>query len=234
MAGSGFIPDGDKALLNFVRNMSQKITAAPSDYGLLPADASALADDLAAYSTALAVCEPSVRSMPAVSRKNDLRTALKNKVRRLAKKVDADENVTDAQRMELGLNVRRQAQPISRPAVAPGTEVIDVNGPVVSVSIHDSASSTKRGKPAGTIGARLYSFVGRAYPADPAQWKFEGETTKGKFDVTFDNTLPAGTQVWICTAWLNPKLEAGPLSVPVTTNLQYAGAIAGATMKVAA
>jgi len=228
------MPDTDLALLNFVQNMSTKITAAPTDYGLVAADATALADALALYSSALTACEPSVRSRPAVSTKNFTRDALKNQVRLVAKKVTADPSVTDAQRIELGLNVRAQNQPINRPGVRPGTDIIGVDGAVVSMNIHDSASSSKRGKPAGAVAAWVYSFVGTEYPADPNEWKFEGSVTKGKFDVTFDSELPSGTQVWVCAAWINAKQESGPPSVPITTNVQYAGAISGAAMKVAA
>jgi hypothetical protein len=100
---------------------------------------------------------------------------------------------------------------------------------------HDSANSNKRGKPAGAKAAYVYSFVGAEYPADAAAWTFEGATTRPRFQVGFPSTVAGGTQVWLCAAWVNAKQEAGPTSVPITTNLQGGGGVGGAgLMKIAA
>jgi hypothetical protein len=57
--------------------------------------------------------------------------------------------------------------------------------------------------------------------------------TKARYEITFDSALPGGTQVWVCAARINAKQDAGPASVPITTNLQGVGASASA-MKIAA
>ena len=79
----------------------------------------------------------------------------------------------------------------------------------------------------------MYSFVGMDYPSDPTAWNFEGSTTKPKFDIVFPNTVAGGTQVWVCAAWSNAKQQTGPVSVPITTNLQGGGMSAPA-MKIGA
>ena len=117
----------------------------------------------------------------------------------------------------------------------PAVDVIRVSGRTVSLNVHDSASSLKRGKPAGATAAWVYSFVGENYPSDPTLWNFEGATTRPKFDILFPSTVAGGAQVWVCAAWINAKQEAGPTSVPITTNLPGGGAISGdGTMKIAA
>jgi hypothetical protein len=111
--------------------------------------------------------------------------------------------------------------------VAPGMDVVSVANRTVTVHVHDSANSNKRGKPAGATAAYVYSFVGAEYPADASAWTFEGATTKPRFQVGFPSTVAGGTQVWLCAAWVNAKQEAGPTSVPITTTLQGGGAAAG-------
>ena len=44
-------------------------------------------------------------------------------------------------------------------------------------------------------------------------------TDGASFDVTFAADVVAGTQVWICAAWFNPRFAAGPASAPVSANL---------------
>ena len=67
---------------------------------------------------------------------------------------------------------------------------------------------TRRGKPPGTRGANVYSFVGPSYPADPSGWRYEGATTKNKLDVLFPDSAAGGTQVWICATWFNATRDA--------------------------
>jgi hypothetical protein len=65
--------------------------------------------------------------------------------------------------------------------------------------------------------------VGPDYPVDPSKWRYEGPCTGRKAAVVFDNSIPNGAEVWICAAWLNQKLQAGPTSIPLSTNLQGGG-----------
>jgi hypothetical protein len=102
-------------------------------------------------------------------------------------------------------------------------DLVGVTQRQVDVHIHDSASSNKRGKPAGCHSAWVYTFIGSDYPADPAAWEFQGACNAGKFSIVFDSTVPAGAQVWICAAWVNFRSESGPISVPISTNLQGGG-----------
>jgi hypothetical protein len=109
--------------------------------------------------------------------------------------------------------------------VAPGTDVVSVVARTVTVHVHDTASSSKRGKPAGAVAAWVYTYVGSEYPSDLAAWEFQGATTRATHQITFADTLPAGQQVWIRAAWINAKQQAGPLSQPITTNLQGGGSL---------
>ena len=79
------------------------------------------------------------------------------------------------------------------------------------------------GKPDGAVAAWVYSFVGTNYPTDPTEWDFQGATTRSTHEIVFPDSVANGAQVWICAAWINAKQEAGPVSVPITTNVQGGG-----------
>ena len=118
MANS-FLPDKDAALLAWSLNFSTLITATPTAYGLVAADATAYAALHTAFATAMAACDPGVRNKAAVADKNDARTALKDSARLLAKRVAGTPSVTDAQKFELGLNVPATPTPIPAPDGVP-------------------------------------------------------------------------------------------------------------------
>jgi hypothetical protein len=68
-------------------------------------------------------------------------------------------------------------------------------------------------------------FVGSAPPMDISQWKFETSTTRTSFDIEFPASVAAGSQVWLCAFWFNPRAQSGPACQPVTAYL--AGGVGG-------
>jgi hypothetical protein len=219
--GRNFFNGTDAELFNGSNSFSTKITATPTAFGLVAAQATAYAALNTAYSTAyLAAIDPATRTKAKVSAKNQAKANLKASASNLAKIIDGTPTVTNEQKLDLGLNVRAMPQPIPPPSVSPGVDIVSVVGRTVKVHIHDSASSTKRGKPPGVLGANVYSFVGATYPTAPTEWKFEGSTTKNTFDILFPSTVANGAQVWICAMWFNKTTQPGPVSAPITTNVQ--------------
>lgn len=229
-----FYYGSDAELYTGSQNFSTKISATPALYGLDAAQAAAYAAKNAVYEdTYVIAINPDTRTKSAVAAKNAAKKALKAMAADLAKVIDGTPTVTDAQKIDLGLNVRKAPSPVPVPTVRPGVDLVSSVNRTVTIHIHDSASSAKRGKPAGATAAWVYSFVGASYPSDPTLWDFQGATTKAKHEIVFANDLPGGTQVWVCAAWINGKQEAGPTSVPITTNLQ-GGGTSSSSMKIAA
>jgi hypothetical protein len=215
-----FFPTSDSALLAWSLNFSTLINATPIAFNLTAAQATAYAAVHTAFATALAACDPPVRNKSTVVAKNQARTNLKTQARLLASLVNGSATVTNAQKTQLGLNVRATPQPIPAPSDAPGLDVVSVSAWTVSLRLHDSDSSKKRGKPPGVIGASVFSFVGATPPADIASWKFEGSTGRTKIDVVFDSSNAPGTKVWVTSFWFNGRKQSGPACAPVSTNLQ--------------
>ena len=65
----------------------------------------------------------------------------------------------------------------------------------------------------------MFSFVGSAPPADIGQWVFQGSSTRTTFEVEFPATVPAGSQVFLCAFWFNPRSQSGPACQPISAYL---------------
>lgn len=218
---TSFLPDTDAGLLAWSLNFSTLITANPTTYGLVIGDATSYDGLHTAYADALGECDPGVRNKSAVAAKNAARTALKDSARLLAKRIDGTATVTDAQKIELGLNVRALPSPIPAPANPPALDIVSVSGRTVRIRLHDSLDASRRGKPAGVAGATVFSYVGPTAPTDPSDYKFEGNTTRTQVDIVFPDTVAPGAVVWLTAFWRNERDQSGPACAPVSTNVQF-------------
>ncbi|CAN5651863.1 hypothetical protein BH09PLA1_BH09PLA1_25400 [soil metagenome] len=213
-----FFPSTDDALLGWSLNFKTLITATPTAYGLTSALATAYGALHDAYATALAACEPSVRTKPAVATKNTARTNLKNNARLLANLVNGTASVTDAQKLTLGLNVRTMPSPIPAPSSSPVIQIVSVSGRRVRLLLKNGETG-KRGKPGGVHGAAVFSYVGPTAPDSTDDWKFEGNTNVTSVLIEFAESVSSGATVWFNAFWFNPRSLSGPPATPVSTNL---------------
>lgn len=212
-----FLPHRDSLLLAWSAAFSAGITASPISVGLTAAQATAYATLHTAFSTALgAVTDPSTRTRGNVSAKNVARTSLKAQARDLARVVNAFPSITNEQRINLGLTPRKSTiGPINPPTESPVMEVVSANGRTLKLKLH-AVGSDRRGKPVGVAGASVFSSLGATPPADIAAWKFEGSTTRTTFDLAFEASVPAGSQVWLTAFWFNPRSMSGPACTPIS------------------
>jgi hypothetical protein len=138
--------------------------------------------------------------------------------------IQASPAVTDAQKVQLGITVRKTTpSPVPPPSTAPTLTVAAVAGRTASVRLGDAQNPHRRGKPAGVAGASVFSFVGAVAPADLNAWKFEGNVGRPEIDITFPSTLAAGTTVWLTAFWFNNRKQSGPACDPVSANLPGGG-----------
>ena len=233
--GQNYLPTTDADLLAWSGHFNSLINATATAYGLTAAQAAAYTAAQQAYADAYqSAYEPTTRTSPVIERKNLARDELRQMSRAYVRIIQACPLVTDEQRRALKITVPKTPTPNGVPTVAPAVDLLGMNGYTMSVGIHDSDPSNKRGRPAGTAAAWVYTFVGETYPSDPSLWAFQGGTNKSTFDIIFPNTVPAGSQVWVCAAWINTHQQAGPVCRPVSTNIQGGGVTAPSPMKLAA
>jgi hypothetical protein len=225
---TSFLPAKDATLLAWAQNFYLVANAGPATiYGLTTGELTAFNLLVTGYQTSLAACDPGVRSKAAVLAKNNAKAALKTSARFLAKIVEGQATVTNAQKATLGLNVKAAPSPIPPPAFAPQVDIVSVIGHTVKIRMHNSEVAGRRAKPAGCKGAAVFSYVGPTAPTDPNAYKWEGNTTLTVVDVTFPETVAAGATVWITAMWFNERTQPGPGAAPVQAIIQYGMSMVG-------
>jgi len=218
---ANYLPTREPNLVAWSNNFSTLISATPTAFGLVAAQATAYAALNTAFVTAYNTIKNNTTRSPAnIITKNLAKKNLIASARSLAGIVQKYPSITNAQRSELGLTVPSTPTPIPAPSSAPALEIGTVTGYTVNIKLHDSTSGSKRGKPVGVSGASVFSYVGATPPTDIAAWKFEGNTSKTAVVVSFATTLAAGAQVWLTAFWFNPRKQSGPACAPVSTNVQ--------------
>jgi hypothetical protein len=227
MANKNFFNGSDHLLYTGAQNFAAKVAKNPQQYGLSSEQLSEFQAASTSYGTAyLAAIDPETRTKSKVAAKNAAKRSLKSIASDLAKVIDGTPSVTAEMKIDLGLNVRKHPSPNPPPTVRPAITIVGVTGRTVTIKIRQTGESSRRGKPAGVLGASVYTFVGTNYPTDPMGWTFDGTTTKTTHKIVFADNVPNGAQIWVCAAWFNRKTETGPVSIPVTTNIQ--GGLGGA------
>ena len=231
------IPKKDALLVPYSANWATRTTASPTEFGLTAVQAENYSEMQAAYLSAynamMAARADGTRSQSLTSMKETTKAALLTYNRELYAFVQASSNVADSDKILLGVTIRKTTPtPVPAPTDRPKMDITAVVARTVTVAIH--GSTAKSAKPAGSISAFLYYFVGSTYPSDPTLWQFYGPATKPTFDIVFPDSVASGAQVWICAAWVSRRGETGPASVPVSTNIQGGGVSASSNMKIAA
>ncbi len=234
------IPLKDSLLVPYVENFTTRIQASPATFGLVAGQGAELYSRkqafVNAYNAMMNARADGTRSEALTVTKNTKKTAVVSYARELYALISANNSVSHTDKTLVGVHVRGAGPtPVPAPTVRPGMIVSSVVGRTVSTTIHESATSANRRKPAGAVQAYVYWFAGEDYPSDPTGWQFAGPANKADFQFTLPNTVANGSQVWICAAWVSRKGDTGPASVPISTNVQGGGAAsAQGELKIAA
>ncbi|MFT3788754.1 MAG: hypothetical protein QM770_21725 [Tepidisphaeraceae bacterium] len=218
----GYLPTTDRRLLQWAGHFNELIQIDPARYGLSPERSAAFDAIYQTFASALAACEPAIRSRSATSVKNTARANLKANVGTLVSLIRGAAGVSDAQKIALGIGVRARPTRIDAPDRAPLLTVRSVRATTATVVLTDPTSS-RRGKPDGAAGATLFVYVGDEPPTNLSGWRYYGQTGRTTIDITFESSLPPGTRVWFTALWFSARKETSPLSPPIHTHLQGGG-----------
>jgi hypothetical protein len=217
MATSDFVPGPDAEYLAFVQNMSTLVTASPTSYGLLAADAVALAALVGVFATLMTTVSSTLTKTPrATIDKNTARAQLTAEIRMLARRVQSTPSVTAGQKLSLGITVPDHTRsPAAVPTTRPLLTVIGLTSRNLKFRMVDESTPLKRAKLPGIDSAEVYSFVGTTPPLELSGWVYRGVFRKSEFNLAFDGTQ-IGQLAHVKAVWKNTRGESGPVSDEIT------------------
>jgi len=219
MANS-FIPHRDGEALTWMKNFSTLITAAPATYGLVAADATAIAVAVGEFNTALTVAlEPSTRTKVTVNTKNEKRAAAEGVCRQYAGVIKHNAGVTDSDKIALGVPpINNERTPVPAPGTSPLLNVIGNTPGVQIVRFADSTTPDSGSKPAGAFQLQLFVAVGDAPATSPEAATFQGAHTRNAVRVSFQSSQDGKVATYFAR-WGGIRGDVGPWSLPVSMRI---------------
>jgi hypothetical protein len=216
-----YLPKSDGGLLDWSGNYDSIITADPVAVGLTAAIALVLHNKYVAYQTSLTAAKSfPTRGGSTVNQKQIDKRDLIAFIRQTAKTIQGCPTVTDQQKYDLGITVKKNRSPINPPTQPPVPEVVSVSGRTIKLKVH-GVGTDRRGKPAGCFQAVVFTWTptteGETPPSDLSKWVNHGGTSRTQFDLVLPNTTPAGSQVFITALWTSPRIQPGPAAEPIST-----------------
>lgn len=213
---ASYIPTRNADLLAWLANFSTLITATPLAYGLQTSDATTIAAENSAYSTAYTLAtDPSTRTRATVAGFSAAKAHALSIVRPYAQQIANNLGVTNEQKASLGLTVRDTSRtPVPPPTTQPVLSIAFAQHLQMTLRFADVTTPTSRAKPAGVTTMVLAKYVGVAVATDPESANLDSLVTVQPVNVAFDS----GDQGKICTffaRWANRKGQLGPWSAGV-------------------
>ena len=218
-----FVPGNDDKLLAWANTFKTILSANTAAYFMLPSQATTFAAAATAFASALGVANtPSTRTKGNIAAKDAAKKQLQNLARSFGKIIQANVQISDQMKIDIGVTVRKPPQPSLVPDVSPILEVESVSGWTINLRIR-TPGSDRASMPKGAMGITLLSYVGPTPPTDPSKFKFEGSLGRGKAQVVFDSSLAPGTTVWLTAFYFNGRKESGPACQPLQSNILGSG-----------
>jgi hypothetical protein len=214
---TSYIPTKQADLDLWGLNFDTKLTATPTAYGLVAADALIVHNAYTAFHAALVLAmDPATATTPVIMDKDAKMAAFVTVARLYAQRIAAWPDITDLLLAELGLTVPDAAvSPIPAPDTVPVIEILGAtqNGHVLRW--YDEATPTSRAKPETVVGMLLHRKVGTAPAATSEGASLVGIVTRNPYRIETGD-LVSGQVATYFGRWFNAKGEIGPESAPAS------------------
>lgn len=213
MAGS-YIPAPDADFNTWAVNFDTLLAANPTAYGETSGTAAPVTAAVGAWGAAYTLAtDPSTRTPSTVADKDAARAAAEATIRPIANRINANALVTNMQRSDLGLTIRKTTRtPIPAPTTAPTVALVSAIKNSHTLQIRDEATPTSKAKPFGVIGCELWRSIGLTAATDPSQCTLARVTGKTPTNVSTD---PADSGK-VCTYFARWQTRSGPGGVAQT------------------
>jgi len=203
-------PDADYQAwaINFVTYANANLAA----LGIVAADMTPVVGAQTNFNAAFAAHISAKQAAQAAKQnKDETRSALTAAVRPLVRRLQASPLVSDAERASLGITVAQSPTPIGAPTTAPICTIECGNRLQQTLRFVDSATPTRKAKPAGTIGVEIWNKVGTAPPSGEGDLRFVAVDTNSPYVINFD-AADGGKTNYVWMRWVSPTGERGPWS----------------------
>lgn len=214
---TSYIPSKDADLASWADNFNTLITAAPTTYGLIAGDATAIDDVVQPYLDAYAVITvPATKTMVTVAEKNTAKFAMLSVVRSYAQRIAVNPGVADGDKIALGLNLHgTPPTPVPAPTTIPLLSLLGATPLNFTLRFADELTPDKRAKPFGAVRLDTFVKIDTTPKSDPEDSLYYGGFTKQPAFVTFAPE-DSGKYATLWGRWATRRGDVGPWSAPVS------------------
>ncbi len=221
----------DAQLLAWAANAAAQLSSGYASFGLTSEQSVRFQTLNTQWSAAMSTWHTAETRTPiALGVKNMARAALVAYAKFIVSVVNANPDTTASQREALQIDARKKSTVVGPTNQRPMLEIASVVNRTITLKI---SNGKLRSMPEDMVATQVFWFAGENAPADPLSWNYAGSATRKSFDIMLPDSVAAGTQLFICATYVNARQQAGPLSLPITTNVQ-GGAATPMVMKMAA
>jgi hypothetical protein len=148
----------------------------------------------------------------AAQAKDASRAASETAIRTVVRKIQANPQITNAQRQAMGISLRTTGRtPVEVPTTRPRLDIDTSQRLRHTVSFADESTPTSKAKPAGVISCEVWVKIGGPVPVDPSECHFLGLDTRTPYIATYHGE-DAGKMAHYMARWVNTRSQQGPWS----------------------
>ena len=215
------IPNGDAACLEYLENLLTCLSGRPAAYGVSDADVQNLARVVADFAAARRVTTTkATRTTDTILARRQSKSVARDLALTFVRQIKANEGVSDVDKDSAGVPLPRVGRPapLPPPSVQVGLDIVGSVTGSMTVRFYNAAEPTRRSRPYGVQGVNLYRVIADAPVTSPEGCVQVGGYTRGPVGVPFEPEHN-GKTVTFFACYISPRLEAGPMSDPVSMTI---------------
>lgn len=212
-----YIPAKDTDLDAWAANFSTLITASPGTYGLVAADATAIAAIVATWHAAyLLITSPTTKTATTVAAKDTAKINLLATVRPYSIQVSLNAGVSPSNKTALGVSARTSVPtPIPAPTTSPAISITAALPQQHVLRYRDETSSPSvKSKPYGAIACQIFALASGTNAPDLSSLMYKTQETKSPTLIEWQ-AGDVGKTAWYAGRWVTRKGLEGPFSALV-------------------
>ena len=207
-----YIPGPDANFQAWQSNFVTYANANLAALGLTAPDMAPITAVQTGWATAFPAHVAAVNAAKAAKQtKDENRAAYVAVIRPLVRRLQASAVVSDAEKASLGITVAQAPTPIGPPTTAPICSIECGNRLQQTLRFVDSATPTRKAKPAGALGVEIWNKVGTTPPTGEGELRFVAVDTNAPYLMNFDSA-DGGKTNYVWMRWVSPTGERGPWS----------------------